>query len=290
MKETAVPYELPEVGNHSFFFIDQYVSPRIEAKLHRHDAWELYCVVKGHGRRMVGDTMLPFNEGEVALLPPGIHHQWEYDHADTDECGRVNYLMVAFSHTFVERCVGDFPEIHNSLSAIEYPKEAVRFGKDTSCEIRQMMTAMLKADEIGRLATMLRLLPVIFTSFDFSFVGKPVRIEKDVRRMQHIAGYVMAHYIHEITLDDISSEVGMNRSAFCSYFKRQKGMTFSQFVMQYRLKTAADLLLNSKRQVSEICYAVGFNDLLHFVRMFTKHFGLSPTKYRLVKHNQNNPL
>lgn len=45
MEDTAVPYELPEAENHSFFFIDQRVEPSLEAKLHRHDAWELYYVV-----------------------------------------------------------------------------------------------------------------------------------------------------------------------------------------------------------------------------------------------------
>ena len=50
MEDTAIPYELPEVENHSFFFIDQRVTTSIEAKLHRHDAWELYYVVHGYGK------------------------------------------------------------------------------------------------------------------------------------------------------------------------------------------------------------------------------------------------
>ena len=53
MEDTAIPYELPEVENHSFFFIDQRVTTSIEAKLHRHDAWELYYVVHGYGRRHI---------------------------------------------------------------------------------------------------------------------------------------------------------------------------------------------------------------------------------------------
>lgn len=47
-----------------------------------------------------------------------------------------------------------------------------------------------------------------------------MRIKQDVRRMQQISAYVMAHYAHNITLDDIAKEMGMNHSAFCSYFKR----------------------------------------------------------------------
>ena len=78
----------------------------------------------------------------------------------------------------------------------------------------------------------------------------------------------------------IAAEVGMNRSAFCSWFKRCKGMTFSQFVTQYRLNTACDLLEHSQKSVSEICYLVGFSDVPHFVRVFAKEKGVSPGRYR----------
>ena len=280
MEDTAIPYELPEVENHSFFFIDQRVETSIEAKLHRHDAWELYYVVHGYGNRMAGDTLQPFAAGDVALIPPSMLHRWEYapDSADTDGC--VRYLMVAFSHSLVERCMEVFPELRNRLAGLIFPTDALKFGTESSRAIRKILTEMNGMDELGRLSAMFRLLPVIFTSSDHTFAGKPMRIERDVRRMQQICVYVMTHYAHSIALDDIAAEVGMNRSAFCSYFKRCKGMTFSQFVTRYRLNTACELLKHSQKGVSEICYTVGFNDLPHFVRVFTNAMGMSLSKYR----------
>lgn len=280
MEDTAIPYELPEVDNHSFFFIDQRVKISIEAKLHRHDAWELYYVVHGQGNRMAGDTLQPFAAGDVALIPPSMLHRWEYtpDSADTDGC--VRYLMVAFSHSLVERCMEVFPELRNRLAGVVFPADALKFGPESSRIIRKILSEMNSMDELGRLSAMFCLLPVIFTSSDYTFAGKPMRIERDVRRMQQICAYVMAHFVHAISLDDIAAEVGMNRSAFCSYFKQRKGMTFSQFVTQYRLNTACELLKHSQKGVSEICYTVGFNDLPHFVRVFTNAMGMSPSKYR----------
>jgi hypothetical protein len=38
MEETVTPYELPETENHSFFYVDRQLEPRIEAGLHSHDA------------------------------------------------------------------------------------------------------------------------------------------------------------------------------------------------------------------------------------------------------------
>lgn len=257
----------------------------LEAKLHQHDAWELYYVVHGQGNRMAGDTLQPFAAGDVALIPPSMIHRWEYNADSIDVDGCVRYLMVAFSHSLLERCMEVFPELRNRLSGVQFPTEALKFGPESSRAIRRVLSEMNEMDELGRLSAMFRLLPVVFTSSDYTLTGKPIRIERDVRRMQQICAYVMKHYVHSITLDDIAEEVGMNRSAFCSYFKRCKGMTFSQFVTQYRLNTACHLLKKTQRGIAEICYMVGFNDLPHFVRVFTSTMGMSPTKYRKQYRN-----
>ena len=118
MEEMITPYELPEVENHSFFFIDQRIETHVEAKLHQHDAWELYYVLHGYGTRMAGDTLQPFAAGDVALIPPSMLHRWEYASDSADKRGYVRYLMVAFSHSLVERCVDVFPELRNRLAGI----------------------------------------------------------------------------------------------------------------------------------------------------------------------------
>lgn len=277
------PYELPEIENHSFFFIDQRIDTHIEAKLHQHDAWELYYVIHGYGTRMAGDTLQSFSAGDVALIPPSMHHYWEYTPLSADSEGHIRYLMVAFSHSLIVRSMEVFPELRNRLAGLTFPVNALKFGLESSRIIRKMllqMNDMDDMDDLGRLCGMFRLLPVIFNSSDHILAGKPMQIERDVRRMQQICAYVMAHYVHTISLDEVAAEVGMNRSAFCSYFKRCKGMTFSQFVTQYRLNTACELLKHSQKQISEICFAVGFNDVPHFNRVFKESQGVTPKEYR----------
>lgn len=287
MDDTIIPYELPDTDNHSFFFIDQQIDCHIEAKLHRHNAWELYYVIQGGGSRTAGDTLQPFIAGDVALIPPSMFHRWDYTPSSADNNGCIHYLMVAFSHSLVERCMEFFPEFRNRLLGLTFPINALKFGTESSRIIRKMLIRMNEMDELGRLSEMFRLLPLIFTSSDHILAGKPMKIERNVRRMQQICSYVMAHYVHPISLEDIAAEVGMNRSAFCSYFKRCKGMTFSQFVTEYRLNTACELLIHSQRQVSEICFTVGFNDFPHFNRMFKRYKGKTPTEYRKLIEDKN---
>ena len=280
MEEMITPYELPEIKDHSFFFIDQRIATHIEAKLHKHDAWELYHVIHGHGNRIAGDTLQPFSAGDVVLIPPSMHNYWQYAPTSADNDGCIHYLMVAFSHSLITRCIEVFPELRNRLTSLTFPVNALKYGLESSRVIRKILSQMNDMDDLGRLSAMFRLLPVIFNSSDHILAGKPMQIERDVRRMQQICAYVMAHYVHTITLNEIASEVGMNRSAFCSYFKRCKKMTFSQFVTQYRLNTACELLKHSQKQVSEICFAVGFNDVPHFNRVFKELQGMTPKEYR----------
>ena len=280
INDTAIPYTLPEVNDHSFFFIAQHISPTLEAKMHRHEAWELYLVTHGQGVRMTGDTLMPFKEGDLVLIPPSMPHYWEYAEESSNENSEVEYIMAAFSPEFIDKCITTFPEIRNRLQSQTLPTEALKYGTASVSEIKRHLIRMANMDDIGQLCVMLRLLPIIFTTQDHTPIGKPIRIERDIRRIQSVATYVMAHYAHNIALDDIAAHIGMNRSAFCTFFKRNKGMTFSQFVTRYRLETACDLLINSHKLVSEICFAVGFNDLPHFNRVFKKEVGLSPTAYR----------
>lgn len=285
MRDTVVPYTLPEVNDHSFFFIAQHVRPEVEAGMHRHDAWELYYVTHGKGTRMTGDTLMPFSEGDVVLIPPSMIHFWEYDSEQVNTDGEITYLMATFSQEFISRCMKTFPEIKRALFNCMLPGEALIYGHESAEIIKRALRKMPLLDDIGQLCGMLRLLPFIFTTEDRTMIGRPVSIENNVRRIQKVAAYVMAHYAHTITLDEIASHIGMNRSAFCSFFKRNKKMTFSQFLTNYRLSTACELLRDTEKQISEICYAVGFNDLPHFTRVFRKKYGIPPSQFRTAAHS-----
>ena len=146
MEDTAIPYELPEAENHSFFFIDQRVETRTEAKLHRHDAWELYYVVHGYGSRTAGDTCQPFTAGDVALIPPSMLHRWEYAPESADTDGRIRYLMAAFDHSLVKRCMEAFPEVRNRLAGIPFPTDALKFLRImTGMDGWSALSAMLRS-------------------------------------------------------------------------------------------------------------------------------------------------
>lgn len=88
-------------------------------------------------------------------------HRWEYAPESADTDGRIRYLMAAFDHSLVKRCMETFPEVRNRLAGIPFPTDALKFGPESSCIIRKLLSEMTGMDELERLSAMLRLLPTV---------------------------------------------------------------------------------------------------------------------------------
>ncbi len=72
----------------------------------------------------------------------------------------------------------------------------------------------------------------------------------------------------------------MTVPAFCRYFKKATGKTFTQFVNEFRIVHATKLLTENPTSISDICFESGFNNFSHFNKLFKKITGKSPLKYR----------
>lgn len=88
------------------------------------------------------------------------------------------------------------------------------------------------------------------------------------------------HYQEDISVEDIADTVGLNRSYFGKIFRMATGKAPQQFLMNYRMIKAADLLTLSQMPVREIGAAVGYPNQMHFSRAFKTVYGVSPREWR----------
>ena len=89
----------------------------------------------------------------------------------------------------------------------------------------------------------------------------------------------------DFSIDYLSRQLGMSRSNLHRKLKALTNQSTSDFVRNIRLKQAAFLLCESKLNVSEVCYEVGFSSPSYFTSCFTAHFKMSPTEF--VQRNKN---
>lgn len=84
----------------------------------------------------------------------------------------------------------------------------------------------------------------------------------------------------EFNVNTFAMEIGISRTLFYTKIKNITGQTVNDFVQNIRLKHAANLLAKTSFTVSEIGYAVGFNNPKYFSKCFKAAFGMQPTEYR----------
>ena len=92
--------------------------------------------------------------------------------------------------------------------------------------------------------------------------------------------YIDEHSREELSLTRVAKAVNMNTNYLSENFKQVTGIKFVDYVAHARFKNACDLLRNSRLRISEIAFAVGFQSLSQFNRVFKKLSGKSPSAYR----------
>ena len=92
--------------------------------------------------------------------------------------------------------------------------------------------------------------------------------------------YIQEHYHEDLTLDQVSKYLGINKCYFCSLFKRATDLTFSQFLNKVRIEASKQRLIHSTDSVLDIALAVGFNNHNYFTSTFKKVMGITPNVYR----------
>jgi len=102
---------------------------------------------------------------------------------------------------------------------------------------------------------------------------KPIRLAMD---------FVKSKYANPITLDDVASEVGLSSVYFSSIFKKETSQNFTDFLMEYRMTIAKNLLKSSNLSIKEIAHEVSFLDPRYFSKVFKKIVGIKPTDYKKI--------
>ena len=92
--------------------------------------------------------------------------------------------------------------------------------------------------------------------------------------------YIHAHFHEQVSIEQLASFVGLDRKYFSTLFKESVGLTPKQYLLQYRMNKACELLRKGQYTVGEVAQSVGYTDALLFSRMFKKIKGIAPKYYR----------
>lgn len=98
--------------------------------------------------------------------------------------------------------------------------------------------------------------------------------------LDQILGYVQENYMNDISLDDVADHVNLSVGYLSNYFKGKMDMTFVDYLTQFRLEKAKDLLAHTNEKIYKIAEMVGYQNSQYFVTIFKRKIGVTPLEYR----------
>ena len=105
--------------------------------------------------------------------------------------------------------------------------------------------------------------------------------------IQKIRRFIDERFSQDITLSDVAEQVHLHPVYISKIFKEKTGMTFTEYLTDVRIETAARLLQQPGIYVYEVCEKVGYQNIKHFYKVFRRKKGCSPTEYRERIGNEN---
>ena len=267
----------------SSIFVKQHTETIVNNNLaswHIHPEIELVYINKAKGKRHIGNHLSYFNNSQLLLLGANLPH---YGFADMFT-NRGSETIVQFKPDFLGESLFEVPEMSAIKSLLEKAKKGILYNPEIKKIVGPKIESLINYEGFERILKLLEVLNDLASSDDytllnvdgFGFETSP----QDSAKIDKIYKHINNNFQKPITLDEIADIASMTVPAFCRYFKKATGKTFTKLVNEYRVVHATKLLSESQNSITDICFECGFNNFSHFNKLFKEFTGKSASKYR----------
>lgn len=246
---------------------------------HLHPEYEIVYVEGTSGTRHVGDHTSVYEGSDLVFIGPNIPHL-NFDYGVRTDCEQV---IIQMKENFLGKDFLDIPEFALIKTLFEKSHYGLSFSGQTKNRIGAQLKQLADLEHFDQLILLLQILRTLAGSEEVTTLNAlPAgnkSLQKEQHRMDSIYKYVELHYDQRPDVNVIAEHVNLTTAAFCRFFRKNAKMTFTDFVNIYRINQAKNLLLQNKT-VSETCFAVGFESLSYFNKLFKKIVNENPSDFR----------
>lgn len=280
MSEPLVKYEIFDYkDNDMFLVINIYESRFAKERLlsHWHEELEITYIINGGYNHYIDGTCVKAEPGRLIVTNAESVHNMVEEHEIPDD----TYLavMLILSKKFLEAY---YPEYKSFYFTNE---------KRQCCD--EIKDIMLQLSEYNKLeknnftemnvkGLILQLL--YYMSIDGGVVERENKFDvnylKNIERLKGVLSYVENHYTEPIHQAEIAEKYYFTKEYFARYFKKCTGMTFMEYLKEFRVQKAQNELLSSDRSIVEIALNNGFSDERRFILAFKQMYHMTPFQYR----------
>lgn len=236
------------------------------------DRYILHYVFEGEGVLRIDGKELKVKSNSFFLLPPDVLVQYQ-----ADEKKPWQYAWIHF-HGFKST------EIVRSIGMTRKEPVYVPIEENSQLKDAVINLIMYKENEYACIGYMYILFDKMnrWTQHVEKKAGTNLRT---MNYMREAIQYINTKYCESIMVQQIADHCGVDRAYLSKIFKYATGNTLQEYLIQFRIKRAKQLLKDTDLSVKYVSYSVGYNDPFTFSKVFKKQEGVSPSVWR---KNHNN--
>lgn len=270
-------------------------APAFQFPWHFHPELELTHIVRGAGRRYVGDSIEPFDAGDLCLVGANTPHCWLTEVSDLNErsagarknAQTVHARVIQFLPESIGQGLSQTATFRPLLRLFERARRGLLISGATQARTAGTLRELFdeRTRSLDRYVGLLGILTDLSESPDCRELALVDALQPHDADDARVAGKLLS-YIHEQAADSelsftqVARAVGMSRATLGRVFPRLFGRTFAKYLAEVRVVKACALLGESSKSVAEIAIETGFGSVSNFNRRFLAMKRTSPLRYR----------
>ena len=263
-------------------FISRKLPLAANARIHSHKNFELNYITSGTGRRIIGDNISGFEKGDLVLLGPNLPHCWEV--LDSEKGVTPSCIVTHFSENIINSDFFKMPELEKIVDLLKQSNRGIRFKVNGGSEILEILEEMSECRGLEYYIGLLKIFNILINAEEREKLSNPMNqapiFSKNLEKINRVYEYVFQNIQEGIKLEEASAVLNMAPSSFCRFFKKKTNVTFMEYVKSVRIGIAAKLLAETDKQITQICFESGYNNLANFNHYFKHSIGQTPSDYR----------
>jgi AraC family transcriptional regulator of arabinose operon len=231
----------------------------------------VHIVLSGKGVYTVGSKVYEIGPKTAFLIYPGVTTYYEASKDDP-----WTYIWVGFN--------GIKAEI--ALEHACFSKNSLALNIQNVEPFINCVDGMLASSQLTYANDMAR------QGYLYNFIASLIKERQNSNKIEevhdysyhvyvdHTLEYIENNYNKNIKVQSIADYIGINRSYLTSCFKNVLNISPQEYILNFRMNKACNLLKNTSWPVCQIAKRVGYDDALNFSRLFKKVYGVNPTNFR----------
>lgn len=224
-----------------------------------------------------------FLPGESVILPEGV--TMKVDFPEADEKHPVQCATLALDWDMVNKNLDFLNENYtNKDAAFEWKLNFEHYhfenNKELAASINKLINISMEDDIAKDALADLALKTLLLRLIQTQNLAVVQHGERNGSRLRAAIQYIHQNLTEKITVAKLAAVCCMSQSAFFLAFKDVFGISPLEYVLKTRIEHAKKIMANPEVNITDACYASGFNNLNHFSRIFKRLEGVTPKQYK----------